>query len=353
MAPSTPNVPNQSIAVIQHRSSTLVTPTMEMIHPAVGYVAGTIIDRKGKRRTGYPVGHDSENRPLFRRPSDGKLVYLKCGICQDSGFKTVHALMIHVTKFKSKDGHRNTSYFLDSKHAIEKAGVVSDLPFTPVNGADDADIKAENSEMLGTAEGDDAEHNDVAEESQEQNDETMVRMEEQNFEGSGVAANQEEDQDIEEVITDDPARTVTQHGSLDIETAERSGTKSESLIQSIEVDEEINDGAQVMKDTGTMQNQQGAANETEEPIWPWSTKRNRAPEASSSLEGNERYFTMERLMTRSNEPKMKHLSTGETANPTIQKPVNPFVQSAAEDLKDVPHPKRFRRQSNISWGGKH
>ena len=59
-------------------------------------------DRRIKARRGYdhghPVGVDQTGRRLFRRPSDGKVVYLYCLVdgCTKTGFKTLYGLVIHI-----------------------------------------------------------------------------------------------------------------------------------------------------------------------------------------------------------------------------------------------------------------
>lgn len=55
-------------------------------------------------RHGRPAAHDPSGRALWKRPSDGSLVYLTCPIqgCSKSDFVTLHGFMCHLTK-KHKD----------------------------------------------------------------------------------------------------------------------------------------------------------------------------------------------------------------------------------------------------------
>lgn len=55
-------------------------------------------------RHGRPAAHDANGRALWKRPSDGRLVYLTCPVssCGKGDFVTLHGFMCHLTK-KHKD----------------------------------------------------------------------------------------------------------------------------------------------------------------------------------------------------------------------------------------------------------
>ncbi|KAJ5320169.1 hypothetical protein PENANT_c025G03545 [Penicillium antarcticum] len=81
-------------------------------------------------RHGRPAAHDSSGRALWKRPSDGSLVYLTCPIhgCNKSDFVTLHGFMCHLTK-KHKDRTLGSQ-----SRALEVCGVVYDpsAPLPPV-----------------------------------------------------------------------------------------------------------------------------------------------------------------------------------------------------------------------------
>ncbi|KAJ5327896.1 hypothetical protein N7452_008286 [Penicillium brevicompactum] len=81
-------------------------------------------------RHGRPAAHDPSGRALWKRPSDGSLVYLTCPIqgCGKSDFVTLHGFMCHLTK-KHKDRTLGSQ-----SRALEVCGVVFDpnAPLPPV-----------------------------------------------------------------------------------------------------------------------------------------------------------------------------------------------------------------------------
>ncbi|KAL3457351.1 hypothetical protein BJX64DRAFT_20017 [Aspergillus heterothallicus] len=85
-------------------------------------------------RHGRPAAHDPSGRALWKRPSDGSLVYLTCPVsgCGKADFVTLHGFMCHLTK-----KHKDRSLGSQSR-ALEVCGVVYDpnTPLPPVpNGA--------------------------------------------------------------------------------------------------------------------------------------------------------------------------------------------------------------------------
>ncbi|KAJ5599566.1 hypothetical protein N7450_000633 [Penicillium hetheringtonii] len=81
-------------------------------------------------RHGRPAAHDPSGRALWKRPSDGSLVYLTCPIsgCGKSDFVTLHGFMCHLTK-KHKDRTLGSQ-----SRALEMCGIVYDpnSPLPPV-----------------------------------------------------------------------------------------------------------------------------------------------------------------------------------------------------------------------------
>lgn len=81
-------------------------------------------------RHGRPAAHDPSGRALWKRPSDGNLVYLTCPIpgCGKADFVTLHGFMCHLTK-----KHKDRSLGSQSR-ALEVCGVVYDpnVPLPPV-----------------------------------------------------------------------------------------------------------------------------------------------------------------------------------------------------------------------------
>ena len=84
-------------------------------------------------RHGRPAAHDPSGRALWKRPSDGSLVYLTCPIqgCGKSDFVTLHGFMCHLTK-KHKDRTLGSQ-----SRALELCGLVYDpnAPLPPVTAA--------------------------------------------------------------------------------------------------------------------------------------------------------------------------------------------------------------------------
>ncbi|KKK27090.1 hypothetical protein ARAM_000033 [Aspergillus rambellii] len=81
-------------------------------------------------RHGRPAAHDPSGRALWKRPSDGSLVYLTCPVsgCGKADFVTLHGFMCHLTK-----KHKDRSLGSQSR-ALEVCGVVYDpnAPLPPV-----------------------------------------------------------------------------------------------------------------------------------------------------------------------------------------------------------------------------
>ncbi|KAJ5738896.1 hypothetical protein N7493_002051 [Penicillium malachiteum] len=84
-------------------------------------------------RHGRPAAHDPSGRALWKRPSDGSLVYLTCPIqgCGKSDFVTLHGFMCHLTK-KHKDRTLGSQ-----SRALEMCGIVYDpnAPLPPVSAS--------------------------------------------------------------------------------------------------------------------------------------------------------------------------------------------------------------------------
>lgn len=81
-------------------------------------------------RHGRPATHDPSGRALWKRPSDGSLVYLTCPVsgCGKADFVTLHGFMCHLTK-KHKDRTLGSQ-----SRALEICGVVYDPSATPPPG---------------------------------------------------------------------------------------------------------------------------------------------------------------------------------------------------------------------------
>lgn len=73
-------------------------------------------------RHGRPATHDPAGRALWKRPSDGALVYLSCPApgCRKSDFLTLHGFMCHLTK-----KHKDRSLGSQSR-ALDLCGIVYD-----------------------------------------------------------------------------------------------------------------------------------------------------------------------------------------------------------------------------------
>lgn len=87
-------------------------------------------------RHGRPAAHDPSGRALWKRPSDGSLVYLTCPMqgCGKSDFVTLHGFMCHLTK-KHKDRTLGSQ-----SRALEICGIVYDpnAPLPPVTASNRA-----------------------------------------------------------------------------------------------------------------------------------------------------------------------------------------------------------------------
>ncbi|KAJ5438655.1 uncharacterized protein N7458_009653 [Penicillium daleae] len=124
-------------------------------------------------RHGRPAAHDPSGRALWKRPSDGSLVYLTCPIhgCGKSDFVTLHGFMCHLTK-KHKDRTLGSQ-----SRALEMCGIVYDpnAPLPPVQASNRGSM--EDSPLGGGPddEGHDPELDSEPEDSEEPRDE-MYRV---------------------------------------------------------------------------------------------------------------------------------------------------------------------------------
>lgn len=109
-------------------------------------------------RHGRPASHDPAGRALWKRPSDGRLVYLTCPVrgCGKADFVTLHGFMCHLTK-----KHKDRSLGSQSR-ALELCGVVFDssaplqlptpgleMPARGVKRASTEESRLENAEADG------------------------------------------------------------------------------------------------------------------------------------------------------------------------------------------------------------
>lgn len=106
-------------------------------------------------RHGRPVTHDPAGRALWKRPSDGSLVYLNCPApgCGKSDFVTLHGFMCHLTK-----KHKDRSLGSQSR-ALELCGTVYDpnapLQAAPVNRASTEESHSESPAVYSDSDDDD------------------------------------------------------------------------------------------------------------------------------------------------------------------------------------------------------
>ncbi|PWY73719.1 hypothetical protein BO70DRAFT_111851 [Aspergillus heteromorphus CBS 117.55] len=119
------------------RAPAASSPSQHIHHDPTG---ATSIRRKQKytiknveawgERHGRPAAHDPSGRALWKRPSDGSLVYLTCPVsgCGKADFVTLHGFMCHLTK-----KHKDRSLGSQSR-ALEVCGIVFDpnAPLPPV-----------------------------------------------------------------------------------------------------------------------------------------------------------------------------------------------------------------------------
>ncbi|KAJ5172568.1 hypothetical protein N7492_005161 [Penicillium capsulatum] len=112
-------------------------------------------------RHGRPAAHDPSGRALWKRSSDGSLVYLTCPIqgCGKADFVTLHGFMCHLTK-KHKDRTLGSQ-----SRALELCGIVYDpnAPLPPVSAAPNG--SAEQSPLGSAAMDADVEQQEMEEES--------------------------------------------------------------------------------------------------------------------------------------------------------------------------------------------
>ena len=124
-------------------------------------------------RHGRPAAHDPSGRALWKRPSDGSLVYLTCPIqgCGKSDFVTLHGFMCHLTK-KHKDRTLGSQ-----SRALEMCGVIYDpnAPLPPVQASNRASMEDSPLEGGVDDEGHDHEMDSEPEDSEESREE-MYRM---------------------------------------------------------------------------------------------------------------------------------------------------------------------------------
>ncbi|KAJ5112406.1 hypothetical protein N7532_000451 [Penicillium argentinense] len=126
-------------------------------------------------RHGRPAAHDPSGRALWKRPSDGSLVYLTCPIpgCGKSDFVTLHGFMCHLTK-KHKDRTLGSQ-----SRALELCGIVYDpnAPLPPVTASNRG--STEDSPSVPDRDGDaeDPEMDSESEEMDESQDEYRIKTE--------------------------------------------------------------------------------------------------------------------------------------------------------------------------------
>lgn len=67
-------------------------------------------------RHGPADSHDKVGRPLWKRPSDGTLVYLSCPFanCRKSDFRTIHGFTVHMTRFHKDRTSRGHSSIVET-----------------------------------------------------------------------------------------------------------------------------------------------------------------------------------------------------------------------------------------------
>lgn len=116
-----PQSSSPTTEILQHSPSHLLSSSQSFSpkYRAVAHsaVAGTSLSNSnvfsaredgpcGKRH-GRPIGSDSKGRPLWKRKSDGNLVYVACPVqgCGKADFETLHGLMCHL-KAKHKNRKR-------------------------------------------------------------------------------------------------------------------------------------------------------------------------------------------------------------------------------------------------------
>lgn len=99
-------------------------------------------------RHGRPAAHDPSGRALWKRPSDGSLVYLTCPVqgCGKADFVTLHGFMCHLTK-----KHKDRSLGSQSR-ALEVCGVVfnPNAPLPPVSSVNRASTEESRLESAPT-----------------------------------------------------------------------------------------------------------------------------------------------------------------------------------------------------------
>ncbi|KAJ9222080.1 hypothetical protein DTO027B5_5046 [Paecilomyces variotii] len=106
-------------------------------------------------RHGRPISHDPAGRALWKRPSDGRLVYLNCPApgCGKSDFVTLHGFMCHLTK-----KHKDRSLGSQSR-ALELCGTVFDpsapLQATVINRASTEESHSESPAVYSDSDDDD------------------------------------------------------------------------------------------------------------------------------------------------------------------------------------------------------
>lgn len=117
-------------------------------------------------RHGRPAAHDPSGRALWKRPSDGRLVYLTCPIdgCGKSDFVTLHGFMCHLTK-KHKDRTLGSQ-----SRALEMCGIVYD-PNAPLPPAQASHRASMEGSPLGGGPDDEHEFDSEPEDSEEIRDE--------------------------------------------------------------------------------------------------------------------------------------------------------------------------------------
>ncbi|KAJ5808831.1 hypothetical protein N7474_010100 [Penicillium riverlandense] len=95
LPPSPPHIPTTTAsAKVVDGDSSMISKDFQIIE-----------DVFSEKRHGRPIGCDSMGRPLWKRQSDGELVYIACPVCGKDSFGTLHGIMCHL-KAKHKNRKR-------------------------------------------------------------------------------------------------------------------------------------------------------------------------------------------------------------------------------------------------------
>ena len=85
-------------------------------------------------RHGHPTTYDDTGHPLYTRPSDGRLIYLRCCItgCDKADFRTVHGLMCHIARPTTRNGHGLKGFLKNHRQALLTCGLAAEDQSTNV-----------------------------------------------------------------------------------------------------------------------------------------------------------------------------------------------------------------------------